>query len=56
MERLAKRAPSKAKTSTTGVIMATHERAGGINYGSFALEQPTEAEVERRRRLAEPTG
>ena len=42
-----------SKTSTTGVIMATYERAGEITYGSFAFEQPTEAEVERRRRLAE---
>jgi dihydrofolate reductase len=43
------------KTSTTGVIIATYERAGAINYGSFALEQPTEAEVERRKKLAEPS-
>ena len=42
-----------SKTSTTGVIMATYERAGDINRGSFALEEPTEAEVERRRRLAD---
>jgi dihydrofolate reductase len=45
-----------SKTSTTGVIIATYERAGGINYGSFALEQPTEAEVERRRRLTDLDG
>ena len=37
------------KTSTTGVIIATYERAGAINYGSFALEEPSEAEAERRR-------
>ena len=35
------------KTSTTGVIIAIYEPAGGINYGSFALDQPTAAEVER---------
>jgi dihydrofolate reductase len=40
-----------SKTSTTGVIIATYERAGAIKYGSFALEQPTEAEVERRAKL-----
>ena len=40
-------------TSTTGVVMATYERAGGINYGSFALEEPTETEVERRQLLAD---
>ncbi len=28
-----------SKTSTTGVILATYERAGAIEYGSFALEQ-----------------
>jgi dihydrofolate reductase len=27
-----------SKTSTTGVIIATYERAGEIRYGSFALE------------------
>ncbi len=42
------------KTSTTGVIIATYERAGEIKYGSFALEEPTRAEVERRRKLADP--
>jgi hypothetical protein len=26
-------------------------RAGAIDYGSFALEEPTEAEVERRGNL-----
>jgi hypothetical protein len=33
--------------------MTTYERTGGISYGSFAFEEPTEAEVERRRRLAD---
>ena len=37
------------KTSTTGVIIATYERAGGIDYGSFALDQPTAAEGESPR-------
>ena len=41
------------RTSTTGVIMATYARAGDLAYGSFALEEPTEAEAERRRRLAD---
>jgi dihydrofolate reductase len=43
----------ETKTSTTGVIIAAYERAGGINYGSFALDEPTEAEVERRQRLTD---
>jgi dihydrofolate reductase len=42
-----------ATTSTTGVAMHTYERAGDINYGSFALPEPTEAEVERRRGLTD---
>jgi dihydrofolate reductase len=35
-------------TSSTGVIIATYERAGEIEPGSFALEEPTAAEVDRR--------
>jgi dihydrofolate reductase len=37
-----------SKTSTTGVIIAFYERAGEVPLGSFASEEPTEAEVERR--------
>jgi dihydrofolate reductase len=37
--------------STTGVIIATYQPAGAIRYGSFALEEPTPEEVERRRHL-----
>ena len=32
-----------SKTSSTGVVIATYRRAGEIETGSFALEQPTEA-------------
>jgi dihydrofolate reductase len=42
-----------SKTSSTGVIMATYKRAGGIDRGSFAFETPTDDEVERRQRLAD---
>lgn len=42
-----------SKTSSTGVIIATYKRAGELDYGSFALEEPTEAELERRRGLAD---
>lgn len=41
-----------AQTSTTGVVIATYEPAGAIECGSFAFEEPTDAEVARRRRLA----
>lgn len=40
-----------SKVSTTGVMIATYEPAGEIATGSFALDEPTDAEVERRRRL-----
>lgn len=42
----------ETKTSTTGVLMNTYRRAGAIPKGSFAFEQPTAAEVERRRKMA----
>jgi dihydrofolate reductase len=40
-----------SKTSTTGVLVATYERGGEVEYGSFALEEPTEAELQQRQRL-----
>ena len=40
-----------SQVSTTGVVIATYEPAGEIPIGSFALDEPTEAEVERRRNL-----
>lgn len=42
-----------SKTSTTGVIIAAYKREGEVKRGSFALDNPTEAELARRRRLAE---
>ena len=40
-----------SKVSTTGVVIARYEPAGEIKTGSFALEEPTDAEIERRRKL-----
>ncbi|TIP84155.1 MAG: dihydrofolate reductase, partial [Mesorhizobium sp.] len=40
---------NRSQASTTGVIIATYERAGEIKTGSFAQQQPSEAEIERRR-------
>ena len=40
-------------TSSTGVVMATYEPAGEIEVGSFALEDPTDKEIERRQGLAD---
>jgi len=42
-----------SKTSSTGVIIATYESAGELKTGSFGLDNPSEAEIERRKRLAE---
>ena len=36
------------KTSTTGVVIATYQRAGAIKYGSFALEESSDGAIEHR--------
>jgi dihydrofolate reductase len=41
-----------SKLSKSGVTINTYERAGEIDTGSFEFDEPTEAELERRRRLA----
>ncbi|MET0535602.1 MAG: dihydrofolate reductase family protein [Steroidobacter sp.] len=41
----------ESKASTTGVIMSTYVRAGTVTTGTFALEPPTEAELERRAKM-----
>ena len=35
---------TKVKSTSTGVVIATYERAGAIKQGSFAPEQPSEQE------------
>jgi hypothetical protein len=44
---------TECKISTTGVIIATYLREGDVRTGSVELEKPTNAELERRRRLKE---
>jgi dihydrofolate reductase len=39
------------KTSSTGVVIARYRRAGAVTAGSFVPENPSEAELERRRNL-----
>lgn len=39
--------------SPKGVVVVTYERAGEIETGDFGLETPSDAELERRRGLAE---
>lgn len=41
----------ESSTSSTGVLIVTYERSGDVHTGSFALETPTEQELERRSRL-----
>ena len=41
-----------SKVSKKGVTINTYERAGDVNTGSFEFDEPTEAEIERRKRLA----
>ena len=43
---------ASSSTTASGVIVATYEAAGDIEKGSFAFEEPTEREVERRQALA----
>jgi dihydrofolate reductase len=45
-----------SRTTKTGVTINFYERAGEVDPGSFEFEEPTEAELERRRRLAESSG
>lgn len=42
---------TKSTVSASGVLIASYERSGGIETGSFALENPSEAEIERRKNL-----
>lgn len=43
---------TSSKASNTGVILANYDRAGEVATGSFQLDPPTDAEVERRARLS----
>jgi dihydrofolate reductase len=39
------------EVTATGVTVSTYERGGDVTPGSFEFEEPTAAELERRRRL-----
>jgi dihydrofolate reductase len=45
-----------SQASSTGVIMATYRTGADIKYGSFVPEEPSEAELARRKKLADPPG
>jgi dihydrofolate reductase len=40
-----------SQVSSTGVVMGTYQPGGEVQPGSFALEEPTEAELRRRQSL-----
>ena len=42
-----------SKISSTGVAISTYERAGDIEIGEMDFEEPTDAELERRKRLVD---
>ena len=42
---------TKSVVSPSGAFIATYERAGKVRTGSFAMEHPTQAELERRKSL-----
>jgi dihydrofolate reductase len=42
---------TKSTAAPNGVLVANHERDGEIQTGTFAMETPTAAELERRRKL-----
>ena len=41
-----------SETSGTGVMVGTYTRAGGVPTGSFAVDEPSAAELKRRARWA----
>jgi dihydrofolate reductase len=43
---------TKSRSFATGVIMATYEPDGAVKTGSFAQQEPSTEEIERRRSLA----
>ena len=42
---------TRSETSPNGVLLTRYERAGEVATGSFAMETPTAAELERRAML-----
>ena len=40
-----------SKPSTTGVVISVYQRGGDVQTGSFALAEPTQAELARRERM-----
>jgi len=45
-----------SQTSATGVVMSTYVAAGDVPHGSFAQDEPSAKEVQRRAKLAREAG
>jgi dihydrofolate reductase len=43
---------ASSKTFSTGVVLAIYRRAGAIKVGSFEFDQPTDEELQRRKRTS----
>jgi dihydrofolate reductase len=41
----------ETQLATTGAVLHVYRLSGKVNYGSFALEQPTAEEIERRKKV-----
>ncbi|WP_277600419.1 hypothetical protein [Sphingomonas koreensis] len=44
---------AESQVSSSGVVIASYRRAGGVDTGSFELPEPTEAELKRRAALGD---
>jgi dihydrofolate reductase len=42
---------SQSASTPSGIVISRYQRGGAVKTGSFALEQPTPAELERRKNL-----
>jgi dihydrofolate reductase len=46
----------KSGTTERGTLLVNYERAGEVKTGSFGIDTPSEAEVERRRGMMRESG
>jgi dihydrofolate reductase len=46
----------ETRASSTGVVLQVHQAAGSLEYGTFDLEHPPEAEMARWRKIPEVRG
>jgi dihydrofolate reductase len=46
----------ETQTSSTGAVLQVHQAAGKPSYGSYAVEEPSAGEIERRRGIGAAAG